>query len=108
MLGISACSRLQVLGNTKYRLYWYRYSCKVHVHCTLYRYSQLYQYSRTPVFFATVQYSYSTVLHGARMYTVSASKYRYCIQDSIQVQVLGNTLKLGVGKLTVVQTAGVR
>ena len=35
-----------MLGNTKYRLYWYRYSCKVHVHCTLYRYSQLYQYSR--------------------------------------------------------------
>ena len=30
------------------------------------------------------------------------------VQNSIQVQVLGNTLKLGVGKLTVVQTAGVR
>ena len=63
MLGISACSRLQVLGNTKY-------------------------------FFATVQYSYSTVLHGARMYTVVNTG---TVQNSIQVpvQVLGNTLKLG-------------
>ena len=57
------------------------------------------------VFFATVQYTYSTVLHGARMYTVVNTG---TVQNSIQVQVLGNTLKLGVGKLTVVQTAGVR
>ena len=53
MLGISACSRLQVSGNTKY----------------------------------------STVLHGARMYTVVNTG---TVQNSIQVQVLGNTLKLGV------------
>ena len=67
MSGISACSRLQVSGNTKYR---------------------------TVVFFATVQYTYSTVLHGARMYTVVNTG---TVQNSIQVQVLGNTLKLGVG-----------
>ena len=80
MSGISACSRLQVSGNTKYRLY----SCtlyRVPVHCTV------------PVP-ATVQYSYSTVLHGARMYTVVNTG---TVQNSIQVQVLGNTLKLLVG-----------
>ena len=55
---------------------------------TLYR-------TRTVVFFATVQYTYSTVLHGARMYTVVNTG---TVQNSIQVpvQVLGNTLKLGV------------
>ena len=55
MLGISACSRLQVSGNTKY----------------------------------------STVLHGARMYTVPGVNTG-TVQNLIQVQVLGNTLKLGV------------
>ena len=78
MSGISACSRLQVSGNTKYRLY----------SCTGYR------TLGTVVFFATVQYTYSTVLHGARMYTVVNTG---TVQNSIQVQVLGNTLKLGVG-----------
>ena len=55
-------------GNTKYRLY----------SCTGYRYTV----------------PYSTVLHGARMYTVVNTG---TVQNSIQVQVLGNTLKLGVG-----------
>ena len=70
-------------GNTKYRLY----SCtlyRVPVHCTV-----QYTYST----FATVQYTYSTVLHGARMYTVVNTG---TVQNSIQVQVLGITLKLGV------------
>ena len=87
MLGISACSRLQVSGNTKYRLY----------SCTLYRVQyRILLVLGTVVFFATVQYSYSTVLHGARMYTVVNTG---TVQNSIQVpvQVLGNTLKLGVG-----------
>ena len=65
-------------GNTKYRLY----SCtlyRVPVHCTV------------PV----PAIDSSTVLHGARMYTVVNTG---TVQNSIQVpvQVLGNTLKLGV------------
>ena len=48
---------------------------------------------RGPPLARTVQYSYSTVLHGARMYTVVNTG---TVQNSIQVQVLDNTLKLGV------------
>ena len=65
MSGISACSRLQVSGNT----------------------NRILLVLGTVVFFATVQYTYSTVLHGARMYTVVNTG---TVQNSIQVQVLGN------------------
>eukprot|EP01048_Picozoa_sp_COSAG05_P001926 COSAG05_NODE_71_length_22071_cov_17.527149_7_plen_89_part_00 len=79
MSGISACSRLQVSGNTKYRLY----SCtlyRVPVHCIYVQYRILLVLG-TVVFFATVQYTYSTVLHGARMYTVvNTGTVRYRIR----------------------------
>ena len=72
MLGISACSRLQVLG-----------TAVIQVRNTGCKYSTV-----------LVQYG-CTVLHGARMYTVVNTG---TVQNSIQVpvQVLGNTLKLGV------------
>ena len=72
MLGISACSRLQVLG-----------TAVIQVRNTGCKYSTV-----------LVQYG-CTVLHGARMYTVPVVNTG-TVQNLIQVQVLGNTLKLGV------------
>ena len=74
MLGISACSRLQVLGNTKYSLY----------SCTGTR--------------ITVQlYSYSTARTMAMYGLLHTKSYQYLpVTTTVLVQVLGNTLKLGV------------
>ena len=62
-------------------------------HCKFWRVGALDYYSRSS--YSIGSYSYSTVLHGARMYTVVNTG---TVQNSIQVpvQVLGNTM----GELT--------